>query len=82
MPDYSREYYCRFIGRRIRSARTLRLLTLAELAEQTGILEAHLQSYESGNKSISVAKLELIAAVLRTPVSHYMGACVLCGAHD
>lgn len=61
------------IGKRLRSARTERGLTLAELAGQTRISLAQIGSYERGDRQIGIEELLILAKALDKPVTWFLG---------
>jgi hypothetical protein len=54
-------------------------MKLDELAARTGISRRRIERYEV-NGDLSCNELEMIAAALCLPVSHFLEHCCLCGA--
>ncbi|MFO0946459.1 MAG: helix-turn-helix transcriptional regulator [Planctomycetota bacterium] len=67
------------IGRRIRSSREIRGLTLEDLAMWSGLDQGEIEQYENGIGRITVDDLEKVANALCLPISHFLDSCVLCG---
>ena len=61
------------IGRRLRSARSHLGLTMADLAERTGITLAQIGSYERGDRQIGIEELLTLAKALGRPVTWFLG---------
>lgn len=80
MPTHARNQDRLFIGRRIRTARVALGWSLEALSRQAGIARGRLASCEAGRLSPTVAELECIALVLRLPLGHFFGPCLLCGS--
>lgn len=66
------------LGHRLRAARQCRGMELDGLAARSGVKLRVLDRCEAGG-GISVDDLELAAAALRLPVSHFLESCALCG---
>jgi len=66
----------------MRKARVLRQLQVVQLAERSKITGRHLESCESGRMSLSVDELIRVAEVLRLPLVHFLGDCMLCATPD
>ncbi|HEY1066497.1 MAG TPA: helix-turn-helix transcriptional regulator [Pirellulales bacterium] len=64
------------LGRRIKAAREFRGWEPGCLATFIGVRRRAIARYEAGN--ITDRELEIVAAALKLPVSHFLGACVLC----
>jgi transcriptional regulator with XRE-family HTH domain len=62
-----------FVGRRLRTAREERGLTLEQLASLTGLTKAHLSRLESGERGASIGALVGLSAALGTKVSALLG---------
>ena len=61
------------IGRRIREARKLRLMSQAELAELTGLSAPYICCIETARKKASLQSLVSISSVLGTTVDRLLG---------
>jgi transcriptional regulator with XRE-family HTH domain len=61
------------IGAKLRRIRTERNLTLRELGKRLGVSYQQIQRYESGDDTMSVAAMKIIAATLE------VDACEICG---
>ena len=61
----------RLVGVTLRLSRTNANLSLAEVAEKTGISEETLGKYETGQASIPLPELEIIAAAMDTPLETF-----------
>lgn len=57
------------LGERVRQLRRRRGLTLRETADRLGVSAATLSAIENGRTGLTVARLELLAEVLRAPVT-------------
>ena len=62
-----------FVGRRLRTARDERGLTLEQLASLTGLTKAHLSRLESGERQASIGALVGLSSALGTKVSALLG---------
>jgi transcriptional regulator with XRE-family HTH domain len=82
MTDNTLTHYRQIIARRLRTARVVRGISCATLANRAGVQPDHLASFERGRSSPSVDELERLAAALRFPRAHFMESCMLCGSHD
>jgi transcriptional regulator with XRE-family HTH domain len=60
-------------GKRLRAARDDRGLTLAQLADLTGLTKAHLSRLESGERQASIGALVGLSSALGTKVSALLG---------
>jgi transcriptional regulator with XRE-family HTH domain len=61
------------VGQRLRAARDNRGLTLAQLANLTGLTKAHLSRLESGERQASIGALVGLSSALGTKVSTLLG---------
>ena len=61
------------VGKRLRSARDKRGLTLEQLAKMTGLTKAHLSRLESGERQASIGALVGLAGALDTKVAALLG---------
>lgn len=61
----------RYVGKRIRLARTLAGLSLDELARQIGVSYQQVQKYENGTNRVGAGRLHQIATVLRRPLPYF-----------
>lgn len=60
------------LGRRIRSARTSRSLSLGQVAAATGLTKSLLSQVERGIASPSLTSLRKVAYALQVPISHLL----------
>ena len=58
------------IGARVREQRERQGMTLAEMAEQTGLEERHLQLLEDGRRNITLEAFARICLVLRVSADY------------
>ncbi|GBE42363.1 anaerobic benzoate catabolism transcriptional regulator [bacterium BMS3Bbin10] len=63
------------IGQRLRGLRVARGLTQAEVATKVNLSFQQIQKYESGQSSVSAAKLCTLALALEVPVSFFFDEC-------
>lgn len=61
----------RYVGKRIRLARTLAGLSLDDLARQIGVSYQQVQKYENGTNRVGAGRLHQIATVLRRPLGYF-----------
>jgi transcriptional regulator with XRE-family HTH domain len=61
----------RYVGKRIRLARTVAGLSLDELARQIGVSYQQVQKYENGTNRVGAGRLHQIATVLRRPLPYF-----------
>ncbi len=62
----------RIVGVLLRHARLREGRSKAECAEALGVPPARLEAYESGEASISLPELEVLAYVLNAPINHFL----------
>ncbi len=72
----------KMLGLMIRDARSAAGKTQAECAEALGVPEATFAAYERGAQSISLPELEILACVLRVPLSHFWGDQIMTDDRD
>lgn len=61
------------IGRRIKAIREDMELSQTRLGNLIGVSYQQIQKYENGTSTLSVEKLDKIAAALTTPISYFFG---------
>lgn len=62
----------RIISAKLKLARQEKGISIADLAQKTGIDEETLSSYESGIKEIPLPELEVLADTLNAPISQFL----------
>jgi transcriptional regulator with XRE-family HTH domain len=60
-----------YVGSRVRMRRLMLGMSQERLADQIGVTFQQVQKYEKGTNRIGASRLQLIAAVLATPVSFF-----------
>jgi transcriptional regulator with XRE-family HTH domain len=61
------------IGRRIKAIREDMEISQTRLGNVIGVSYQQIQKYENGTSTLSVEKLDKIAAALTTPISYFFG---------
>jgi transcriptional regulator with XRE-family HTH domain len=62
------------LGILIRNAREINKFSREECAQVTGVSSGEFESFETGENSLSLPQLEIIAFFLNIPLSHFLGS--------